>query len=346
MPHCPICSKSVEIIYKNHPSYIKNKFYDILFCNYCNTSFADAIICNRNIYNEIYEKSDGLDGYERYNQYAKSIISKKKPLNYLAAQEDVYFFVAHSLKRFAKKKVKILEIGCGLGYLTYALNKEGFSATGIDVSHSAIKMAIEKFGAYFYAADAISYAQITNLKYDVIIATEVIEHIPDIKSFLIQLKNLLNPEGIILLTTPNKSAFDSSALWVTDAPPLHLWWLSEESLVQLTKSVGMHLELFNIANYNRGSHYYWKNTESLDHPVFIPRFEEDGAIGHKKKKRLIKQLQLKLSYQGIKVIKSFLLSLGLKTTIQRLAHMKMKLQNVHRSIKPYTLYAQISLIDE
>ena len=33
---------------------------------------------------------------------------------------------------------KVLDVGCGLGYLTYALNEAGYQATGIDVSSQAI----------------------------------------------------------------------------------------------------------------------------------------------------------------------------------------------------------------
>lgn len=342
---CPICSKTVSTAFTNHPSYIRNRFYDIFFCINCNASFVNPGAPGPEIYNELYDKGSEQGGYGRYHQYCHSIVSKTAPLKYLASQEDTYFFVSCCLAELKHPTTTVLEIGCGLGYLTYALNREGFSATGIDLSRSAITAATEAFGDYFRVSDGTEYAKKTKNRYDFIIATEVIEHIPDVKSFLLNLKAILEPGGKILLTTPNKSAFDSTALWVTDAPPVHLWWFSEESILVLAKSIGMRVEFFNISDYNRGSYYYWRNTQDLGRPVFIPRFLEDGAIVPMKRPQMFNQLQVNASRLGTKAVKSMLLAFGLRSVIRDIVSLKMKMFGVKRSAKPYKLFAQLSRID-
>ena len=50
-----------------------------------------------------------------------------------------------------------MEVGCGLGYLTYALDKSQFNVTGIDISNKAIELAIKRFGNLYFNDTLESY---------------------------------------------------------------------------------------------------------------------------------------------------------------------------------------------
>lgn len=60
--------------------------------------------------------------------------------------EEIVRFIAHryvSLPKEARKSIRILDLGCGQGAVTWFLAREGFSVTGIDAAPSAIQKAQE-----------------------------------------------------------------------------------------------------------------------------------------------------------------------------------------------------------
>ena len=95
-------------------------------------------------------------------------------------------------------------MGCGYGYLSYALHKSGFNVQAIDIAKDAINYARNNFGDYYFNMNINDYSKHTNEKFDLIIATEVIEHLEDPNDFLDTCISLLKQEGNILLTTPDK----------------------------------------------------------------------------------------------------------------------------------------------
>ena len=97
--------------------------------------------------------------------------------------------------------------------------------------------------------DIYKLSEVEEGKYDVIIMTEVIEHIPDPIGFITKLVKLLKVGGTLFMTTPNKSFFDSQAIWETDAPPVHLWWFSRKSIEFIARKVNCTHEFINMDDY-------------------------------------------------------------------------------------------------
>src|SRR5262249_48334060 len=147
-----------------------------------------------------------------------------QPLEDLAAAEDTYWAVAQRLRRRQRAQagaLRVLEVGSGLGYLTYALAQEGFDAAGIDVSQAAVDAARRTFGDLYRCAPPGELAFDTSVRWDAVVATELIEHLPDPVSTMRGLLSLLAPGGELIVTTPNKSFFPSSVAWHTEPPPVH-----------------------------------------------------------------------------------------------------------------------------
>jgi SAM-dependent methyltransferase len=203
------------------------------------------------IYEAIYRHADQLAGYNRYSRYASLMRKSVDPMQTLAEAEDVYWFVSDYLeKRVSDKNSKILEVGSGLGYLTYAIASKGYSIQGMDVSTTAVESAKKSFGDLYFCDDLFEYSKKQPGVYDVVIMTEVIEHVPDPCMFIKALRALLKPNGVILLTTPNKTISQDDAIWKTESPPVHLWWFSESSVRQMAIKIGMNLELWNFSEFN------------------------------------------------------------------------------------------------
>jgi len=104
-----------------------------------------------------------VPGYERYAQYAEAVLKEPDPLGYLANCEDVYWAVEQYLQQKIcmsnNPKYRILEVGSGLGYLTYAIARRGYDVIGLDVSAEAVRRAIERYGEMFVCANLADYSE-------------------------------------------------------------------------------------------------------------------------------------------------------------------------------------------
>ena len=127
-------------------------------------------------------------------------------------------YILQSIGRFFPMKtgakpslvgLKILDIGCGGGLLAEPMARLGAEVTGIDVTAPAISAA--KIHAESMQL-AIDYQVITaedlaasGAKFDVIYASEVIEHVADRPLFVKAIATMLAPNGVVVITTINRS---------------------------------------------------------------------------------------------------------------------------------------------
>ena len=108
------------------------------------------------------------------------------------------------------KGIKILDVGCGAGVLTEALAKLKADVTGLEPSEELIRVARDhlkdKSLNVEYISEFIEEYSINNAeKFDVVIASEVVEHVPDQRAFLHELTKCLKPNGSLFITTPNRT---------------------------------------------------------------------------------------------------------------------------------------------
>lgn len=106
-----------------------------------------------------------------------------------------------NLKTKSKHKLKIIDLGCGRGWITDALSEYG-DVVGIDLSTGMAERLHPdlKFIQANIVTDEIEG------KYDVVVSSEVIEHLSfkDQRIYVRKACDLLNEAGYLILTTPNK----------------------------------------------------------------------------------------------------------------------------------------------
>lgn len=111
------------------------------------------------------------------------------------------------------KGLKILDAGCGAGIFAEALAKLGADVVGLDPVDALIRSAENHLNTQDliknnlkYVCDTIEEHSVKNLNaYDVIVCSEVIEHVENKKSFIEACSRALKPGGDFFLTTPNKT---------------------------------------------------------------------------------------------------------------------------------------------
>ncbi len=120
-------------------------------------------------------------------------------------------YIKEVLKKNEKKNLgnlKILDIGCGGGILTEPLARLGARVTGVDENENAIRVAIDhakksklKIQYKRMSFDKINFDE----KFDIILCMEVLEHLNNIDMLINKVKELLNPKGIFIGSTINKT---------------------------------------------------------------------------------------------------------------------------------------------
>lgn len=247
---CRLCGSEAELVFRGYPGYQAPNRYDIYSCPQCESSFAEPSAVNEALYEYIYRHRWSLPGYNWYALQAIKVRKAKDPLAYLREANYVYRGVIDCLERLGSKAdLRILELGSGLGYLTYALHAAGYNIHGVDVSAKAVSRARRRFGDLYDCGSLEDLCAGKAGQYDVLLALELIEHIPDVVQFLSSAVTLVSKAGALIVTTPNRDAYDRSAVWRTEAPPVHLWWFSMKSLEVLASLAGLALARITLSGY-------------------------------------------------------------------------------------------------
>ncbi len=276
---CPICSGEAALTYHNMPGYIADASYTIFACSTCETSFADPLVTSSQVYDGIYEHAAVLPGYERYYRYAELVTKVNKPLSALKNSEVSYWAVINTIQKLAltKSEARILEIGSGLGYLTYALNKEGYHTTGIDISSEAVNQATARYDDYFATKNLFDLVHESG-RYDCVVMMDVIEHVENPRAFIEAAAAVLKPGGTLLITTPNKSFAPKNTIWFSDVPPVHLYFLTEAALTHMADQIGLRCDFVDFTNYSKKFTTFQFNSSFADLLAGLPRLNADGSV--------------------------------------------------------------------
>lgn len=101
---------------------------------------------------------------------------------------------------------RILDIGCGNGYLLYQFRNSFNSLVGLEFSkHRLLQAKINMADCDFTAVQgsAENMSEIVTNSIDRIVSADTIEHIPDVYSAIDEMYRVLKPGGILVMNTPN-----------------------------------------------------------------------------------------------------------------------------------------------
>lgn len=159
------------------------------------------------------------------------------PLNVTSAQQTI-----ERLERLVDGK-RLLDVGCGEGLYVLAATRRGWSATGIDLAEPAIAVA-RRHGVNCETRDFFDET-LSAERFDVVVMSELIEHVPKPQRFLTRARELLAPGGTVYVTTPN---FDSigrrvlSAEWNVIGPG-HISYFTPATLRSIAAEAGLHADM-------------------------------------------------------------------------------------------------------
>jgi len=170
---------------------------------------------------------------------------------------DSHYGVESEIERSSKKlmrtmvpptpPLRILDVGCGTGLNASYLTAAGHTVVGADLS----PVAIEKFrarGLEGFVCDIESQpVPVPESSFDLVYASEVIEHCADSAGFLREIFRVLKPEGMLVLSTPNSAFWPYRILGVLGRTaseyqhPGHVRFFSKRSLRKTIESAGFEI---------------------------------------------------------------------------------------------------------
>ncbi len=105
---------------------------------------------------------------------------------------------------------RVLDLACGEGYGSYLLAKTAESVVGIDIDERAIKHARNKYikqNLEFKVGSITEVPTAGEHLFEVAVCFEALEHIEDHHKLLSEVKRLLTPDGVFIVSTPNKTVY-------------------------------------------------------------------------------------------------------------------------------------------
>jgi 2-polyprenyl-3-methyl-5-hydroxy-6-metoxy-1,4-benzoquinol methylase len=125
---------------------------------------------------------------------------------YLAEEKNFWFtvrnkIIGNTITRYLPLKSRILEVGCGTGYVSRYLRETGYRIECADLFLKALQFCKARHAGDLYYQYNLS-DQIFIEEFDGICAFDVLEHIDDDLSVLKNLYAALKPGGILILTVP------------------------------------------------------------------------------------------------------------------------------------------------
>jgi 2-polyprenyl-3-methyl-5-hydroxy-6-metoxy-1,4-benzoquinol methylase len=230
--NCPICNTTISSI-----DYLRPDGLTVRRCRKCNTFFVAPAPSSQQI-------SFFYSSYDENHRRAVNISPEELAKTYQGISPMDDFRILELSSYISFKDLKVLDIGFGRARLLYCLKKLGAIPYGVDIDEKAINFA--------KALDIQNVTQGTiadinrDIQYDLITMIDFIEHPLDPFYILNKASDLLAPNGLLLLWTPNGNTADNE-----DAPILfrvdleHMQYLTPESCQFLANQLKMrviHLE--------------------------------------------------------------------------------------------------------
>jgi 2-polyprenyl-6-hydroxyphenyl methylase/3-demethylubiquinone-9 3-methyltransferase len=192
--------------------------------------------------------------------------------------EAVAHFGRSARTRRPLSMLAALDIGCGAGLMAEPLARMGAAVTAIDAAPENIAAAQAHAGAQGldidYRCMAVEALAAEAARFDLITVLEVIEHVEQREAFLGAVAALLKPGGLLVMSTPNRTAASWAVLiagaeWILRTIPrgAHQWerFMTPDELEEALNHAGLVVGSVTGLSWRPGPGFAISRDTSLDY---------------------------------------------------------------------------------
>ncbi len=214
---CPLCTsknlKEVDNTLRNTSN------YKPVLCQECSLIFLDKLYFTSQEKLDDFYKGEYLNEY--YNDGKNDILfnfNNKLPYQNLRKER---------ISNYLNNDTKVLDIGCGPGYFLESIRADVAEVAGVEKNHDE-----RRFVSDYLKIPCYEDHTLIKKKYDVIVLNQVVEHIYNPVSFLIELSSILSEKGVFVIEVPSAS---NSIVSLYRNKPFTNFWFQEPHLWYFNK---------------------------------------------------------------------------------------------------------------
>jgi SAM-dependent methyltransferase len=223
---CPVCGG------ERFRTGLEEAPYRVLRCLECGTGVVSP-------------RAADLEAIYAAGSYWRSEAPKTLGYGDYRAAEELYVRTFRRRLSFALRagpgSGRALDVGCAAGFCMQALREFGFEVHGVEVSATIARHAIERLGFDTVHIGTLEEAPFEERTFDLVTMWDVIEHVADPRTLLTRARELLKPDGLLVLETQNIDSAFARTLgrrWHHYKHAEHIYHFTPVSLRRLLDSAG------------------------------------------------------------------------------------------------------------
>jgi len=228
---CNLCRSGQQHLCFEKAGNLTGQVFRIVRCDDCGMTFVNPRLSARAI-NDLYsEEYFNGGGFDTSVDYVEAASHTEHPGDAVRAMRRI--------ASVFRAPARILEVGPGMGGFMRLAAEEGYDVHGLELSAFAVEQL--RATGLNVMQGVLPRAEIPDHSMDVVVAIEVIEHLPDPMAFFRDVRRILKPGGLFYYETGNVECSEAIRLgadWDYIMPEGHLYYFSPRLMRKFLQHAG------------------------------------------------------------------------------------------------------------
>ena len=141
----------------------------------------------------------------------------------------------YALARMLVHDKVVLDLACGEGYGSALLSTVAREVVGVDLAPDAVAHAQTTYGHLpnlFFECNSATHTGLLDARFDVVVSFETIEHLAEQAEMLAEIRRVLKPEGVLVISSPNRPVYSEGRNYHNEFHVKELDFAEFEALLQ------------------------------------------------------------------------------------------------------------------